>query len=111
MNADRCAPNQDFMPPPPVAVRTGVLEGWTADAASSAAARRELPGGGMDWDPSGGLWLEPTPGLEPGTYGLRSGSGSNPAEPEESQPFTSRAVTDSATSPSVPTHPANHEQF
>ena len=55
--------------------------------------------------------LEPTPGLEPGTYGLRSGTGSNPAEPEEPQPFTSRAVTDSATSPNVPTHPANHDQF
>ena len=31
--------------------------------------------------------VEPTAGLEPATYGLRSGPGPNPAEPEESQPF------------------------
>ena len=65
----------------------------------------------MDWDPSGGLWLEPTPGLEPGTYGLRRGTGPNPAAPGEYQLFTSRTVTDSVTSPNVPTHPDNHGQF
>ena len=54
---------------------------------------------------------EPTAGLEPATYGLRSGTGANPAEPEESPSFTSRTVTASATSPHVPTRPDNHGQF
>jgi excisionase family DNA binding protein len=55
--------------------------------------------------------VEPTAGFEPATYGLRSGTGSNPAAPAEYQLFTSRTVTDSVTSPNVPTHPDNHGQF
>ena len=55
--------------------------------------------------------MEPTAGLEPATYGLRSGTGANPAEPEESRSVTFRGVTASAPSPNVPTHPANHSQF
>src|SRR5207253_754557 len=48
---------------------------------------------------------------EPATYGLRSGTGANPAEPDESLSCTSRTVTASATSPNVPTRPDNHGQF
>jgi excisionase family DNA binding protein len=55
--------------------------------------------------------MEPTPGLEPGTYGLRSGRAQNTTEPEESRSVTFREVTDSATSPNVPPRPANPDPF
>src|SRR5438132_4527632 len=54
---------------------------------------------------------EPTAGLEPTTYGLRSGTGPTSAAPEQSQHFTFHTVADSAASPNVPTDPANHGQF
>ena len=55
--------------------------------------------------------VEPTAGLEPATYGLRSGEGQAPAVPEVTQTFTSHTVTKSGASPNVPARPDNHGQF
>ena len=55
-------------------------------------------------------WMEPTPRLELGTYGLRIGPGPDPEGSGGSRSVTLQGVTASATSPRVPTHPANHGQ-
>jgi excisionase family DNA binding protein len=90
--------------------RTRGRDSYAAAAQGGAANHPACPGPGQFPNTAPGK-LEPTPGLEPGTYGLRRGTGPNPEAPEESQSFTSRMVTDSATSPNVPPHPDNHGQF
>ena len=50
-------------------------------------------------------------GVEPPARGFEVGDRRLPEEPEGSRPFTFRTVTESATSPNVPTHPANHGDF